>query len=224
MRSGVLLLLASAHACEVTVWADDYFGPEVHGKYATFREGDYNYWKLIETMENDAVSSLTVEGHGCVAVLYGGPNFDDWQATFHEGRYALDAALAAGLRDNEVSSLRIGYGQAESNCRDNTGWVDQFGHGCKDYVKDGHCAGGHVLHEWVTESEFRFPHHNCCGCGGGISHTQGGCTPNCQDTYGWKDSFDHGCESYVNDGKCRDCEVRRRPRGSCQSACWRAVP
>ena len=95
------------------------------------------------------------------------------------------------------------------NCRDNSGWVDQFGHGCKDYIKDGHCAGGHVLHDWITEAEFRFPHHNCCACGGGIQKQAGECTPNCQDTPYWKDSFGHGCDGYVRDGKCtaEDCEV-----------------
>ena len=106
----VLLLLATARACEVTVYSDDYFDTPGSSS-ATFTEGEYNYWKFIERMENDAVSSLSVEGHNCVAVLYGGPSFDGWQATFRQGRYELNAALAKGMKDNEASSLRIGYGQ-----------------------------------------------------------------------------------------------------------------
>ena len=106
----LLLLLATARACEVTVYSDNYFDTP-GSRAATFRDGEYNYWKFIETMENDAVSSLSVEGHNCVAVLYGGPNFDGWSATFRQGRYELNAALTKGLKDNEASSLRIGYGQ-----------------------------------------------------------------------------------------------------------------
>ena len=117
MRStgSLLLLLGAARACEVTVYSDNYFDTP-GSKSATFTEGEYNYWKFIETMENDAVSSLKVEGHNCVAVLYGGPSFDGWQATFHQGRYELKAALAKGLKDNEASSLRIGFGQGACGC------------------------------------------------------------------------------------------------------------
>ena len=110
------LLLATVRACEVTVYSDNYFDTP-GSREATFRDGEYNYWKFIETMENDAVSSLKVEGHNCVAVLYGGPSFDGWSATFHQGRYDLHAALAKGLHDNEVSSLRIGYGQGAGRAR-----------------------------------------------------------------------------------------------------------
>ena len=165
--STFLWLLATSLACEVTLWEHDYPGSrEGGGRSATFRDGEYAFGRFIQTMENDAVSSLSVEGQNCVAVLYGGPNFDEWSATFHQGRYENRAAQAQGMKDNEVSSLRVGFGQGDSgDCRDNTGWSDQFGHGCKDYTKDGHCAGGKVLHEWVIESEFRFPHHNCCAVG-----------------------------------------------------------
>ena len=85
-----------------------------------------------------------------------------------EGRYNLWEAQQKGLHDNEASSLRVGYGShagAAGNCKDNYGWVDQYGHGCKEYEKDGHCAGGHVLHEWVASGEFKNPQYNCCSCG-----------------------------------------------------------
>ena len=110
------LLLAVVRACEVTVYSDNYFDTP-GSREATFRDGEYNYWKFIETMENDAVSSLKVEGHNCVAVLYGGPSFDGWSATFHQGRYDLHAALAKGLIDNEASSLKVGYGQGAGRAR-----------------------------------------------------------------------------------------------------------
>ena len=206
---GTILLLGAAQACDVTVWSDIF-----HGREARFGDGEYNYWQFVQHMENDAISSLQVEGKDCVAVLYGGANFDDWSAHFPEGRYDLEAALAKGMHDNEASSMRVGYGQQDEHCRDNAGWTDQFGHGCKDYIKDGHCAGGHVLHDWVKEHEFRFPHHNCCACGGGM-HGGDLCKDvncrdiACMDTRGWKDGFGHGCEGYVNDGKCGHGQVNK---------------
>ena len=30
---------------------------------------------------------------------------------------------------------------------------------------------------------------------------------NCQDTVGWKDTYDHGCAGYVTDGKCGNGQV-----------------
>ena len=185
---------AAAQNCRATVWADEFWGT-----HASFGEGEYNFWKFANEnypMENDAVSSIEVTGRGCVALLYGGPNFDEWSATFPEGKYSLEASIQRGLHDNEVSSMRVGYGsRVAGSCKDSPGWVDQYGHSCKDYAKDGHCAGGHVLHDWVLDAEFHGPQINCCVCGGG---RQG----QCEDTQGWQDGFGHGCEAYPKDGKC----------------------
>ena len=119
----LLLLLAAADGCQVSVWADIF-----SGRTASFTDGEYSYTRFTQYMDNDAISSLEVTGQGCVAMLYGGPNFDDWQAAFPVGKYDLNAAVAKGLHDNEVSSMRVGYGQSTGKCRDNALWVDQYNH------------------------------------------------------------------------------------------------
>ena len=79
-RVRILHLPLLVTACRVQLYQHDGF----EGYQASFGDGEYNYWRFADNnypMLNDEVSSIVVEGRGCVAVLYGGPEFDDWSAT-----------------------------------------------------------------------------------------------------------------------------------------------
>eukprot|EP00965_Chrysotila_dentata_P232954 6199287-Pleurochrysis_carterae.AAC.1 len=200
----VLLLVSTAiptiRACVATLYGDDLMGWQ-----ATYPDGDHDYDALLaKGAKDNEASSIIVEGHGCVAIVYGDAGFGGWHATFTEGSYGYDDFIGKGARDNEVSAIRVGFGSPSpsKHCKDAPGWTDQYGHGCELYERDGHCAGGSVRTDWITSPEFRNPELNCCACGGGS--TAGGVrSAPCQDTPGWLDPYGHKCDAYAVDGHCR---------------------
>jgi len=188
------------HACSATLYGDD-----MKGWSATFYDGDYDYaaFTAAGARDNEA-SSIRVDGYECIAVLFGDAGFGGWHATFKEGIYHFDAFLKSGAHNDAASAIRVGKGIGNSRpqCKDTPGWLDQYSHGCMAYEKDGHCAGGNVLHDWIKSSTFHDPHLHCCICGGGSTAGWKESGSTCQDTSGWLDPHGHGCDKYLSDGHC----------------------
>jgi len=194
MRTAMVLVHACtfAHACRAVI-----YGGDLSGWQAVFTDGEYDYDQYVQYAVDNEATSLIVEGNGCAAIVYEHKSFQGWKAVFPEGKYGMSEFVARGAVNDAASALRVGYGQTgkATGCKDEPGWVDPFGHGCKAYEKDKHCAGGNTLHMWIRSVEFNNPHLHCCACGG---KGQGKCV----DTVGWHDQYGHGCDNYVKEGNC----------------------
>jgi hypothetical protein len=90
--------------CSALLYPGNYFdGPAWY-----FAPGDYSMHAFTQVANNDDVSSIEVKGKtGCKLTLYQHGSFGGWQATLGPGRYTRSDMTRKGVRDNDISSMKL---------------------------------------------------------------------------------------------------------------------
>uniref|UniRef100_A0A7S0LBR6 Calcineurin-like phosphoesterase domain-containing protein n=1 Tax=Coccolithus braarudii TaxID=221442 RepID=A0A7S0LBR6_9EUKA len=131
---------------------------------STPKDREYDADAYLAMAKQQAAPAYMFHGNHESVYAYPGAKPDAYPPSKYEYR---DKDAAAELTHRADYSWS---GNGLARCTDNIKWVDQFGHGCDKYVKDGHCdpfKGKFTPgHEWLGENpEFKRPQDNCCACG-----------------------------------------------------------